>query len=200
MLLRVHHLAAHLLPCVSAGNPAQARPDEQQPPSPGAAAAAGAAQRLDAELKRAGSGSPGRLARLFGRSGGVAADSSRAKHGSDAAAATPPGGEATYDLQQPPVRQDKADKGAAGRQGAPASHPLRCSNSTASSEVAAGGGSRAGSPRDAGLAASCARAPSTGPSPLEQAAAGRPRSGGSNPPGSAVPPHRSPRRQVWKPL
>lgn len=151
--------------------------------------------------------SPGRLARFFGRGSGGSSG------GKAPLPAAKPGTEATYDLQQPLPRQDKAAGQMAG-------HPLRCSNghSTSTSEAS---GSRAGSPRDPDFrigATSCAagapenrsRPASSAASPTKQPAGGRPRSGGSGGAGpvssaaaAAAPlrPHTSPRRApAWKPL
>ena len=172
--------------------------------------AAAASQHVDAELRQ--SGSPGRLARLFGRvhlGGGGGHGSS---NGSPARGSTP---EATYELLLPPPPppqqqqqcQERTAAAAAGsRPVTAAAHPLRCSNS-ASSDA---GGSRVGSPRDAAMCGAApenrSRPPTSGSGTVtpkgeaQQPQPGRPRSGGSGGSAAAAAPHRSPRRQAWKPL
>lgn len=163
-----------------------------------------ASQQIDAALQRSSSGSPNRLARLFGRGGSPAAAKQTV-----AAAAVGAGHEATYDLQV----QSKAG----GASAAAAANPLRSSNSASDgggatcAAAGAGSGSSRGSPRgsrDFRISSFSPENRSGAGSPVQQSGlgpagggsggCGRPRSGQ----GQASRPHmgQSPRKQAWKPL
>ncbi|KAL4427717.1 hypothetical protein ABPG75_001806 [Micractinium tetrahymenae] len=162
-----------------------------------------ASQQIDAALQRSSSGSPGRLARLFGRGGSPG----KGKQAASAAAGAA-GQEATYDLQV-------QSKVAGAPPAATAANLLRSSNSASDGgsgacAAAAGGGSRSGSPcasRDFRISSFSPENRSGAGSPVAQGALGSAGgSGGGGRPrsaqGQASRPQtsHSPRRQVWKPL